>query len=306
MPRPLIIDTDPGIDDAFAILMALAAPELEVLALTAVAGNRPLAVTERNARALCELAGRPDIKVHAGCDRPLRRPLYVGVRAHGDSGLGRLELPPPQALTAPGHGADAIAAAVREAAPGALTLCALGPLTNLATALARAPDIAGRIGEIVLMGGASMPLGNVSPVAEFNIWVDPDAAAQVFASGVPITMVPLDVTEQLRTGPARLKRLAALGNRAGAAAVELLGPVAATGRPMTLHDPCVIAYLLRPDLFRGKRVNVAIECDSELTRGMSVIDRRGVSGRAANALVLDRVDAAGFYALLTELLARLP
>ncbi len=306
MPRPIIIDTDPGIDDAVAILMALAAPELEVLALTAVAGNRPLAVTEANARALCELAGAGGVPVHAGCDRPLRRPPFVGARAHGDGGLGRLVLPPPAAATAPGHAADAIAAAVRGRPPGAVTLCALGPLTNLATALARAPDIAARIGEIVLMGGTSLPLGSMTPVAEFNIWVDPDAAAQVFAAGVPITMVPLDVTEQLRAGPARLRRLAALGNRAGAAVLDLLQPVAATGRRMTLHDPCVIAYLLRPDLFRGRRVNVAVECDSELTRGVTVIDWRGVSGRPANALVLDRVDSAGFYALLAELLARLP
>jgi purine nucleosidase len=223
---------------------------------------------------------------------------------HGETGLDGPDLPGPSRLPEPMHAIDWIAQTVGES-PEPVTLVPTGPLTNIALFLARYPGLESRIERIVLMGGA-IGEGNTTPAAEFNIWVDPDAAAQVFAAGVPITMVPLDVTEQLRTGPARLRRLAGLGNRAGAAVLDLLQPVAATGRRMTLHDPCVIAYLLRPDLFRGRRVNVAVECDSELTRGVTVIDWRGVGGRPANALVLDRVDSAGFYALLAELLARLP
>jgi len=306
MARRIIIDTDPGIDDAIAILLALASPELEVLGLVAVAGNRPLATTERNARALCALAGRHELAVYAGCDRPIRRPPFMAVRVHGDSGLGRLELPPPPTPLRPGHGVDFLIDAIRAAPTRTLTLCPLGPLTNIATALDKAPDIAGRIAEIVLMGGASRPFGNVTPVAEFNIHVDPDAAAIVFNSGIPITMAPLDVTLPLRTTPRRLALIRALGNRSGAAVAELLRPVAPARTPMRLHDPCVIAYLVMPELFRGRVVNVAIETESELTIGMSVIDWRGVSGRAPNARVLEKVDVDGFYALLTERLANLP
>ncbi len=306
MPRDIIIDTDPGIDDAVAILLALASPELNVLGLVAVAGNVSLAVAERNARSIAALAGQPDVPVYAGCAAPLRRALRTAGARHGEGGLGALALPEPAASLRVEDGVDFLIEAVRRAPPQAVTWCALGPLTNIATALERAPDLAARLAGIVVMGGTSSPLGVVNPVAEFNFYTDPDAAAVVFASGAPIALVPLDLTRQVRNTRERVARLRGLGNRAGAAVAELLRPVPPLRRSQVLHDPCVIAYLVAPGLFRGRRVNVAIETAGELTLGMSVIDWRGVSGRAENALVLRTVDAAGFYALLTARLARLP
>jgi purine nucleosidase len=305
MSRPVIIDTDPGIDDAVAILLALGAPELDVQALVAVAGNATLPVTERNARALAELAERRDLPVLAGHDRPLRQPLRDAIAAHGEGGLGALHLPPPTIPLCPG-GIDFLIRSVREAPPGTMTWCALGPLTDIAAAFLEAPDIAANLRELVIMGGATRGPGNMSPAAEFNIHVDPHAAAIVFDSGAPITLVPLDVTRQLRSTRPRIARLRRLGNRAGQAVSALLRPVPPSRRSMTLHDPCVVAWLIAPELFRGQRVNVAIETESPLTIGMTVTDWRGVTGRPANALVLERVDASGFYDLLTERLARLP
>lgn len=305
MARLILIDTDPGIDDAVAILFALGSPEFHVQALVAVAGNAALAVTERNARALAELAERSGLPVFAGHDRPLRQPLHDAIEAHGEGGLGALHLPEPRARRRHG-GVDFLIRSVREAEPGSVTWCALGPLTNIAAALTKAPDIAANLAELVIMGGATRGPGNVTPAAEFNIHVDPHAAAIVFASGAPITLVPLEVTRQLVSTRPRLARLRGLGNRAGEAVSTLLRPVPPSRRPMTLHDPCVIAWLIAPELFRGRRVNVAIETESPLTMGMSVTDWRGVTGRRANALVLETVDAPGFYDLLTERLARLP
>lgn len=313
MPRRIIIDTDPGIDDAVAILLALAAPEeLEVLGIVAVAGNLPLALTERNARRVCELAGRPDIAVLAGCARPMLSPLATAAAIHGDTLGEKLGLPE---LTMPlraQHGVDFIIDSLRAAEPGTVALCALGPLTDIALALLKAPDIAGRTGELVIMGGAGFEIGNVTPAAEFNIHVDPHAAAIVLASGVPITVIPLDVTHRVLSTPQRLAALRALPNRCGPAVATLLGDFeeARTSRfgerGKALHDPCVIAYLLRPDLFRGHEVNVAIEIASPLTAGMTVVDWWSVTGRPANAKFMTEVDADGLYDLLTAGLARLP
>jgi purine nucleosidase len=305
MARPVIIDTDPGIDDAVAILLALGSPELDVRALVAVAGNAALPITERNARGLLELAERRDLPVFAGRDRPLRQPPRDAIVAHGEGGLGALHLSEPTAPLRPG-GVDFLIRSVREAPPGTVTWCALGPLTNIAAAFTEAPDIAANLRELVIMGGATRGPGNMTPAAEFNFHADPHAAAIVFESGARITLVPLEVTRQLLNTRPRLARLAALGNRAGQAVSTLLRPVPPARRPMTLHDPCVTAWLIAPELFRGRRVNVAVETESPLTIGMSVTDWRGVTGRPANALVLERVDAAGFYDLLTDRLARLP
>jgi purine nucleosidase len=305
MNLPVIIDTDPGIDDAVAILLALGSPELDVNALVAVAGNAALPVTERNARALLELAERPDLPVFEGRDRPLRQSPRDAIEAHGKGGLGALHLPEPAIALRP-DGVDFLIRSVRNAPPGTVTWCALGPLTDIAAAFTKAPDIAANLRELVIMGGATRSPGNATPAAEFNIHVDPEAAAIVFESGAPITLVPLEVTRQLVNTRPRLARLRGLGNRAGQAVSTLLLPVPPSRRPMTLHDPCVIAWLIAPGLFRGRRVNVAIETESPLTIGMSVTDWRGVTGRPANALVLERVDVPGFYDLLTERLARLP
>ncbi len=300
MPRRIIIDTDPGIDDAVAILLALASPEIEVLGLVAVAGNLPLAVTERNTRAIVELAGRPEIPVYAGCPRPMGRPLLTAERVHGDTGLGGLALPPPAIAARPEHGVDFLIETLRQAAPGSITLCALGPLTNIAVALVMAPEIAAGIAELVLMGGAARVPGNVTPAAEFNIHVDPYAAALVFDSGLPITMVPLDVTAQLRGTPERLAQIQLLATRCGAAAAALIGPMVA------MHDPCVIAYLIAPELFGGSEASVAVETHSPLAAGMTVVDWCPTSGRAKNARVLETVDSDGFFRLLAERIARLP
>ncbi len=306
MARQIIIDTDPGCDDGVAILLALASPELEVLALVAVAGNLPLATTERNARAIVELAGRPDIAVYAGCPRPLGPPRVRASQIHGDGGLGALILPEPQAPLRPEHGVAFLIDAVCRAPPHSVTLCSLGPLTNIATALVMAPDIAERAAGLVIMGGSSQNSGNVSPVAEFNMYVDPHAAALVFDSGLPITLVPLDLTTQVLSTSARIDAVRALPNRCGPAAALLMQRETPSGSVMPLHDPCVIASLIAPEMFAGSAANVAVETASPLAFGMTVIDRRGVSGRPVNARVLHEVDVEGFYRLLTARLAGLP
>ena len=312
MRRAIIIDTDPGTDDGVAILLALGSPELEVLGLVAVAGNLPLAMTERNARAILELAGRTEVPVFPGCPRPIGGSSITAEHAHGKSGLGELELPPPRVEARREHGVDFLIETLLSAMPRSITLCALGPLTNIATALVKAPEIAAQMAELVVMGGASYALGNTTPCAEFNIHVDPLAAAVVFGSGAPITMVPLDLTHSVLSTPERIERVRALGNSCGRAAALLMSPPrkrrASRGEPpaYALHDPCVTAYLLAPELFDGVEANVAVETQSALTLGMTVVDWRGISGRPRNARVLTKIDSDGFFALLTERLATLP
>ena len=196
-PRKIIIDTDPGQDDAVAILLALASPdEIDVLGITAVAGNVPLALTAKNARIVCELAGQTDVPVYAGCDRPLIRPLVTAEHVHGKTGLDGPVLPDPEMPLADGHAVDFIIETLRKHESGTVTLCPLGPLTNIAMAFRKAPDIVDRVQEIVLMGGAYFEVGNITPTAEFNIHVDPEAADIVFRSGRPIVVMPLDVTHK--------------------------------------------------------------------------------------------------------------
>jgi purine nucleosidase len=300
MPRRIIIDTDPGIDDAVAILLALASPELEVLGLVAVAGNLPLAVTERNARALLELAGRPEIPVCAGCPGPISPATATAAHVHGEGGLGGLALPEPSVAARPEHGVDFLIRTLRASEPRSSTICALGPLTNIAVALVMAREIAAGIAELVLMGGAARVPGNITPAAEFNIHCDPQAAALVFESGVPITMAPLDVTQRLRCTAEQRAPISALATRCGGAAATLLGHIVA------MHDPCVIAWLIAPELFQFREAHVAVETQSPLTLGMTVADFRRRSGRAANARVLETVDPDGFFRLLAERIARLP
>jgi purine nucleosidase len=311
MPRRIIIDTDPGQDDAVAILLALGSPELEIVGIAAVAGNVPLKLTEKNARKVCELAGRPDIKVFSGAIRPLVRPLVTAEEVHGKTGLNGPDLPAPTMKLQDRYAVDFIVETLMKEESGTITLCALGPLTNIALALIREPRIAPRIKEIVLMGGGFFEGGNVTPTAEFNIYVDPQAADIVFRAGVPIVMMPLDVTHKALTRADRIQAIRALGNKVGVATAEMLEfferydeeKYGSDGGP--LHDPCVIAYLLKPDLFKGRRCNVTVEIASELTMGMTVIDWWGVTRREKNALVMRDIDADGFFALLTERLGRL-
>ncbi|MEM6759588.1 MAG: nucleoside hydrolase [Pseudomonadota bacterium] len=310
--RKIIIDTDPGQDDAVAILLALASPdEVNVLGITAVAGNVPLELTARNARIICELAGRKDIKVFAGCDRPLGRALVTAEHVHGKTGLDGPDLPEPTMPLAPDHAVDFIIDTVRREAPGTVTLCPLGPLTNIATALQNAPDIADRVQQIVLMGGAYFEVGNITPAAEFNIYVDPQAADIVFKSGIDIVVMPLDVTHKALVTKSRNDAFRALATPVGTAVAEMTDfferfdkeKYGSAGAP--LHDPCVTAYVLAPELFTGRRVNVEIETRSELTMGMTVADWWGVTNRERNALFIGEIDADGFFTLLTERLARL-
>lgn len=311
MAQKIIIDTDPGQDDAVAILLALASPEFELLGITCVAGNVPLPLTSRNARIVCELAGRPDVPVHAGCDRPLVRDLVTAEHVHGKTGLDGIELWEPKMPLQPAHAVDFLIDTLRREAPGSVTLVAMGPLTNLGTALQRAPDIAARIGRIVLMGGAYFEVGNITPAAEFNIYVDPEAAALVFGCGAPLVVVPLDVTHKALTTRPRVEAFRALPGRIGPAVAAWTDfferfdkeKYGSAGAP--LHDPCTIAWLLAPELFSGREVNVEIEAEGRFTTGMTVADWWRVSERKANALFLGDVDADGFFALLTERLARL-
>lgn len=313
MPRKIIIDTDPGQDDAVAILLALASPEeLDVLGIVAVAGNVGVAQNAINARKVVELAGRPDIPVFAGCSRPLRRHLVTAEHVHGQTGLDGPNLPEPQIPLQTLHGVDYIINTLMAAEPKTITLCTLGPLTNVAMALIKQPAIADRIAEIVMMGGAYFEVGNITPAAEFNIYVDPEAADVVMRCGAPITILPLDVTHQIQSTPERLAAIKAIGNQSGAAVHAMLTfsetfdlkKYGWTGAP--LHDPTVIAHLLQPELFEGRHCNVTIETSSELTVGMTVVDYWHVTGRAKNATYLRNGNADGFYKLLTERLARLP
>ena len=309
--RKIIIDTDPGQDDAGAIMLAAASPELDVLALTAVAGNVPLELTKRNARLILDICGRSDIPVYAGAEKPLKRDLVTAEEVHGKTGIDGVHIYEPPVPLADGHAVDFIIKAIRDNEKSAITLCPLGPLTNIAMALQKAPDIAERVGEIVLMGGGFFEGGNITPTAEFNIYVDPEAAEIVFASGIKIIMMPLDVTHKVLTRKDRIDRLRADGGKPAGIMADMLEyferfdeqKYGTDGGP--LHDPTVIAYLLKPELFSGRECNVEIETKSELTLGMTVIDWWRVTDRKKNALVIKDVDDDGFFDLFIERLSRL-
>jgi purine nucleosidase len=313
VPTRIIIDTDPGQDDAVAILLALSSPEeIEVLGITTVAGNVGLAQNSRNALKVVELSGRTEVPVFAGCPTPLRRPLVTAEHVHGRTGLDGPELPEPQKRLESVHAVDFIIETLRAEPARTITLCALGPLTNIALALIKAPDIADHITQIVMMGGAYFEVGNMTPAAEFNIFVDPEAADIVLRAGVPIVMASLDITHKVLSTHERIAAIHALGNRAGIAVADMLSfserfDLAKYGWPgAPLHDPCTTAYLLQPDLFEGREINVSIEVQSDLTRGMTVADYWQITDRPKNVFFLSAVDATRFYALLTERLARLP
>jgi purine nucleosidase len=313
MPRNIIIDTDPGQDDAVALLLALASPEdLEILGVVTVAGNVPLPHTTTNARQVLELAGRRDVPIYAGCARPMRRKLVTAEYVHGPTGLDGPKLPPPTMPVQTQHGVQYLIEAFRKAERCATTLVTLGPLTNIGMALIEAPDIAPRIREIVAVLGSWSENGNITPAAAFNEFVDPEAADVVLTSGIPITMVPMDVTHQCLSTPKRLSAMRSKGSAGAVAAADMLAFSEAfdlakygwEGAP--LHDPCAIAYLINPAMFAGRKVNVVVETTGTYTSGMTVIDWWGVTDRPRNALFLREVDVDGFYGLLIERLGRLP
>jgi purine nucleosidase len=310
----IIIDCDPGQDDAIALLLALASAELEVLGITTVAGNVPLRLTSLNALKVRELAGRTDVPVFAGADRPLKRELVTAEEVFGASGLEGAALPEPRLPLDPRTAADFIVETVMARPAGTVTLVPVAPLTNIALALQKEPRLATRLKAIVLMGGA-IGLGNTTPAAEFNIYVDPHAADVVFRSGANLTMLGLDVTHQAITTPTRVEAIRAVGTpvvRTVAAWLEFYNRhdverYGSEGGP--LHDPCAVGYLLWPELFRGRFRHVAVETEGRLTLGRTVVEWWPPKARpplgAPNCTVIDRIDHATFFARLTAALARL-
>ncbi|MDX1460287.1 MAG: nucleoside hydrolase [Xanthomonadales bacterium] len=306
----LIIDCDPGQDDAVMLLMALASPELDILGITTVAGNVPLPLTQRNARIMVDIAGRTDLPVFAGCDRPLIRELFTAENVHGKTGIDGIPIREPATPLQETHAVDFIIDTLRRAEPASITLVPTGPLTNIALAIRRAPEILGAVDQIVLMGGALREGGNSTTSAEFNIFVDPHAAHDVLHCGRPVTIVPLDVTHQVLVGPAVVTRIRALNSKVSQATVGMLEffnrfdshKYGTDGAP--LHDPCTIAWLLQPELFEGKLCNVEVETESELTMGHTAVDFWQVTDRPRNATWLYRIDPEGFFDLLLDRLAR--
>jgi purine nucleosidase len=307
--RPLIIDCDPGVDDAIALLLALASPaEFDRLGITTVAGNVPLSLTTANARRICQLAQRPEVPVYAGCPRPILRSLVTAADVHGANGLQGAVLPEP---TQPQPSQHAVTFLIDRltTAPHPITLATLGPLTNLAVALIQCPAIAQGLDQVVIMGGA-LGGGNITPAAEFNIYVDPHAARVVVEAGLPLTMLGLDVTHQVLTTPDRLAALEILGTPVGLAAAGLLrhyGQIDVERGLFAppLHDPCVIAYLLRPDLFTGRPMRLAVETEGTLCLGRTVGNAYPTAAAPANATVITSADADGIFQLLTERLGKL-
>ena len=307
-PRPTVIDCDPGTDDAIALWLALASPELDVRLVTAVGGNVGLERTLPNAAAIVALAGQ-SVPVVAGADRPLLGHFKDAAHVHGDNGLAGVALPdgPPPA---PGHAADAIRDLLRAAAPRSVTLIGLGPATNLALALATEPALAARVAEIVLMTGA-VGEGNATPSAEFNAWNDPEALAIVLAAGAPVTLATLDVTQQALCTPAHIAALRAAGHGAClTAAVDICQRVKPSrrsgGRGHAQHDACAVAWAVAPDLFDHAAVMAEVDCGPGIGRGRTAIDRWRRGGHAANARLLETLDGGRFFALLTARLAALP
>ena len=311
MARRIIIDCDPGQDDAVALLLAMASPEeLELVAVTTVGGNVPLELTQRNARMTCDIAGRQDMPVFAGCDRPMRRLLHTAEAIHGETGINGIDVFEPRTPLQSMHAVDFLVATLLKAEDASITLVPTGPLTNVATAIDRDPRVLPKIERIVLMGGAMREGGNRSPSAEFNILVDPDAADIVLHCGRPITQMGLDVTHQVLSTHERVDRIRALGNPVADAVAGMLSfferhdlkKYASHGAP--LHDPCTVAWLLRPELFQLKACNVSVETESPLTLGHTAVDFWHVTDRPVNVEWAYGVDAEGFYDLLIERLSR--
>ena len=304
--KKIIIDTDPGQDDAVALLLALASKELEILGITCVAGNVPLSLTSENARKILELTRYTEIPVFAGADRPIKRTLVTAEHVHGKTGIDGPVLEKSKIKLQSKEAIEFIIETILSYPEDEITLCTLGPLTNIGLAFQREPRIKTLIKEIIMMGGGFFEGGNITPAAEFNIYVDPEAAAEVLVSGIPITMLPLDVTHKALTSRSRIESFRKIGNKAGIATAEMLDfferfdveKYGSEGGP--LHDPNVIAYLLRPEFYEGKYVNVEIEVGSDLTRGMTVVDWWNVTTRKKNVYYIDKVKDEEFFNFLIE------
>jgi inosine-uridine nucleoside N-ribohydrolase len=309
LPHKVILDCDPGHDDAIALLLALASPELEMLAVTTVAGNQTLDKTTANAIRVLDHLGRQDVDVAAGAPRPLVRELQIADYVHGATGLDGPTLPPPSRGPASEHAIDAIARTLSASAEP-VTLIATGPLTNVALFLDRYPELHARLERIVLMGGA-IGLGNTTPAAEFNIWVDPEAAARVFSSGIDLTMVGLDVTHQALIRPAHVEQLAQAG-RAGMLVADLYHFYARYHRTRydwegaPVHDAVAVAHVIDPTLLGLRDCGVRVDTGPELSRGRTYVDLWGTAGWERTCHVAVEIDAERFLALLVQRIAGLP
>ena len=310
-PRPIIIDCDPGQDDAVALFLAMASPdELDVVGVTTVAGNVPLELTQRNARMMCDIADRRDVRVFAGCEKPMMRERITAEYIHGNTGIDGVDVFEPETSLMEQHAVDFIIETLLQAESLSVTVVPTGPLTNIGTAIEREPAILDHIREFVIMGGAMREGGNRSPSAEFNILADPHAAHIVFECGRPITSMGLDVTHQVLSTRERVARIRALDNPVAEATAGMLSffhrydtrKYGSEGAP--LHDPCTVAWLLCPRLFKTRTCNVSIESDSELTMGHTAVDFWHVTDRPHNVDWTYEVDADGFYDFLTDRLAR--
>lgn len=311
--RQVVLDCDPGLDDALALLLALGSrADIDLAAITTVGGNANLQATTHNALGLLALAGCRDVPVHPGAAKPLMRPLLTAEHVHGAGGIGGITLPTPIREAETQHAALKIVEICRAAKDQAVTLCPTGPMTNIAMALTLAPDIATKIERIVFMGGVAHGPGNVTPSAEYNIHVDPHAAHIVLASGIPTVMMGLDVTRKVVATPERTARLRAIGGRIAEAVAGMLDFYwdrtfrMERNAGAALHDPCTIAWLLKPDLFEGKQCALQIDCNPGPNYGRTVADWWGTTGDPANVLLVTEADADGFFDLLVERLARLP
>tara|TARA_Y100000768_G_scaffold239012_1_gene180959 strand:- start:219 stop:1160 length:942 start_codon:yes stop_codon:yes gene_type:complete len=311
MSEKIIIDCDPGQDDAVALFLALSSPdELEILGITTVAGNVPLKLTERNARIICDIADSKKTQVFAGCSRPMLVNLMTAENVHGKTGIDGIDIFKPMTLLKELHAVDFIVETLKDAETDSITLVPTGPLTNIALAIIKDPSILNSIKQIVLMGGAMREAGNLSASAEFNMRVDPHAAKVVFECGLPIIVMSLDVTHKVLTSRERVREIESIGNSVSTATANMLKFFARydsekygiDGAP--LHDPCTIAWLLNQDLFIGKECNVRIETESPLTLGHTSVDFWGVEGNIPNATWMQDVDDDGFYDLLINRLRR--
>ena len=311
MTRKIIIDCDPGQDDAINLFLALPKTDAyEILGITVVAGNVGLQKTERNARLLCELCGRADIPVYAGYNAPLVYPLATAEEVHGREGLEGVEIVEPDMPLQSQHAVDFIIEALAEAKESSITLVPTGPLTNIAAAFKKSPELISKVQEVVLMGGALKEGGNITPSAEFNIYVDPHAAQIVFESGAPLTVFGLDVTHQVLSSDDRLKRIKAIGNNVAETAYHLLthygrfdeDKYGTNGAP--LHDPCTMAYILRPDLFDFKSCNIRVETAEGICRGHTAVDYWYATDLLRNAKWAHNADADGFFDLLETQLSK--
>ncbi|TWF59247.1 nucleoside hydrolase [Neorhizobium alkalisoli] len=310
-PIPIIVDCDPGIDDTIALLTAFVSPELDIRGITPVCGNQPLERTVRNALQVCELGNRTDVPVYAGCFRPmLREPIYG--QFHGKSGLGNTMLPEPKKTAETLSAVDFLIEALSNAAETGekITLCCLGPMTNLAVALRMNPQIAEGVERIVMMGGAYREAGNRTMTSEFNVLADPHAAHVVFSSGIPIVALALDATHQVMLKPEHVAEFARVSGRISETLAELMAfwdrndvrRYGSRGGP--LHDPLVMAYILAPHLFETQKARVFVEYESELCMGQTIADWYGKSGLEPNADIVTKVDAEGVIAFFLARLSR--